>query len=155
MAGKEVEDEFTKMVPGAAGRGPKFLVVVAQTCADKGIALQFEPAARGNAGGTAIKAPLGSGLNLEVFAKDQGPHLQVGWEIATVLVGGAFLGKRGLFAEINTVRTWGQRNPDKMRDAQGMFEMFRDYVFLETLQQLADAVAAERPGQGRNGFLGA
>lgn len=155
MPGKVVEAEFTHLIQGGAGRGNDFLGVLNKTCQEQGVPVTFTGAPRPAAGGVALKAPIGNGLQLETFAKDQGPHLQVGWEVATTLVGGNVLGGIGMFGEINRFRTRGQNNANKMRDVEATWQMFRDFAFMPVVQQLSDALAQQRGRGSTNGFLGA
>jgi hypothetical protein len=153
---KDVEDQFSHIVVGAADRAQQFLGVVQQRCDEMQIGLQLEAFQRSarSGGGMALRGNLKYGQGIEVFAQPMGPSLQVGYQLTTHQAGGALAGI-GLFGEINTRRAKMQSKTGNVREVAGMVQAFNQLVLGPVIQELTDAVAQQRGAPNRNGFLGA
>jgi hypothetical protein len=156
---KEIEDNADHVIPRAAERAAQFLGVVQQTCQDEGLGIDLQPARRGRRDDSmvlraAVPAGRGNNVEIEVFADPQGQSLHVGWIAYREVVGGTMLGGRGLMGDINRARQRNAGKLDNQRALAGSLSAFNSCVFMPVVQQLVDAVQAER-GQRANGFLGA
>jgi hypothetical protein len=156
---KEIEQQADHVIPRAGAKASQFLGVVQQVCQDEGITLDLQPERRDRRDETivlraAVPAGRGNTVNLEVFADAQGQNLHVGWIAYRELVGGKTFGNIGMLSDINRMRQRNAGKADNQRALAGVLATFNSCVFEPVVQQLVDAVQAER-GQRVNGFLGA
>lgn len=156
---REVEDQFTQLVPRAAGRAAQFLGVLKQANDTEGLGIPLAATNRSFRDKSVVlrgKVPAGKGnaVELEVFADPQGSALHVGWQVQRNVVGGALSGI-GMMQEFNFQNIKNSGKASNVRQLTGAMTAFQDLVFLPVLQQLVEAVEAENAGPRPNGFLGA
>lgn len=151
----DVEDQFSHIVPGAAGKAQQFLGIVRDRCNQLQFGLTLEAAQRGHrdGGGTCLKGNLGNGEAIEIFAEPMGPSLHIGYQLTNNMVGGQLAGI-GMFGDINRARARKQAKASNVRDVQGKINGFQQMVLLPVIQELTDAIAQQQGRPAGNGFLG-
>jgi hypothetical protein len=157
--GKELEDQYDQIIPGAAGKAGAFLGVLQKRCEEQGLGINLQPTKRGFRDQSvvlrgAIKAGRGNTLELEVFADAMGNNLHVGYQLSRPVAGGSALSNVGIFGEMNAMARRGAGNAGNVRAQSGMMQAFHGMVFLPVLEQLTEAVQQSQ-SPPKNGFLGA
>lgn len=153
---KDVEDQFSHIIVGAADKAQQFLKIVQERCTEAqiGLTLVAHQRAGRDGGGTALKGDLKYGQGIEVFAQPIGPSLQVGYQLTTNQVGGVFR-DMGMLGTFNAKRSRQQAKGSNVREVQGKVQAFDQIVLGPVIQELTDALAQQRGGSTGNGFLGA
>lgn len=159
---RELQEDESEFIPGAAGYSEKFLDVIQQRCDDAqlGIALGLVRVGRKSDPRFIMRGTITFGnawkgkkpYMLEVYADPAGPNLQVGFQLSTDEIGGMMANTNfGVRAYNTSVKI--HNDPNTQRQLHGILQGFYQLVFAPTVQDLMEVVGRGR--QQTNGFLGA